>query len=1663
MPISLTRSGTAYTQNFDSLAATGSSTTLPDGWFIQESGTGSLANGAYTAGTGSSNSGDTYSFGSSGSGDRALGGVRSGSVVPTLAASFTNDTGATLTSLLVSYTGEQWRLGATGRADRLDFQYSLDGTTWIDVNALDFSSPVTTGTVGALNGNLAANRTELSAQINGLNIPAGAAFYVRWTDFDAAGADDGLAIDDFSITALAGPVTVSVGDATITEGNSGVTNAVFTISLSGPSEEPVTVTYTTANGTALAGEDYAAITGSVTFAPGQTSIQIAVPVIGDTAIEANETFTVQLTSVTGAALGDSSGLGTIVNDDVPPVQPGSLSIGNVSVDEGNSGTTAMVFTVTRSGGSDGAVSATYSIGFNSADAADLAPGTPLTGTVNFADGQTVATITINVAGDLQAEPNETFTVTLSGATGGAAIGTATGLGTIRNDDVPPLNRGVFVNEIHYDNQGNPDVGERIEVAAAAGTDLSGWTIVLYNGSNSSTYAPLISLGGIVPNQDDGYGTLSFAVGGSGIQNGSPDGFALVDPFGRVVQFLSYEGTITAANGPAAGMTSTDIGVSESGGDQPGLSLQLTGTGASYEDFTWTSARADNFGSVNTGQDFVGGNATGRLSIIDARVVEGNDGERDMVFTVRRAGGLNQSATVDYQIGHGTTDSADLAPGQALTGSVAFGPGVASVEIRVRISGDTSPEYNESLTVTLTGTTGNVAIADGQATGVIVNDDPLSLRIYEIQGEQHRSPFEGQPVTTTGIVTAITSNGFYLQDAAGDGNARTSDAIFVFTRTAPTVAIGDGVQVSGTVTEFGGGAGLTTTEIEASSVSVQSSGNALPEAVVIGTGGILPPSEIIDDDGFSVFDPQNDGIDFYEALEGMRVTVEAPLVVANGRDGGVHVVASGGEGASGINSRGGITISDGDYNPERIRLTGDPQLENLTQGDRLGDVTGVVSYGDGNFRVVLGDPAVVTHDEGPLSRETTSLVGGRNHLTIASFNVENLSLEDSEAKFEMLADNIRLNLQAPDIIGLQEMQDANGANGSHPLSAAETAQRLINEILEDGGPRYVYVEIAPSTANSTGGEAGGNIRNGYLYRADRVTYVEGSAQLLTGGPGSTAFANSRNPLVADFLFNGEVVRLVNVHASARLNSDPLMGANQPPFNAGDASRNAQSAVVRQYLEESLGTNPNLRLGVLGDFNGFWFEPSLTSLEAGGVVTNLHRLNPEEERYGYLFDGNSQAIDHLLVSGTMLPGAQFDIVHINTEQPRTVFRGTDHDPIVGRVFIEHPNEAPTDLQIDGSTVAENAPAGTIVGTLSADDPDEDVLSFQLVDDAGGLFDLDSATGALTTTAPLNFEERSSYTITAEAVDPDGLRVTRTFTITVSDVNEAPVAVDDSVAVDEDSTTGNLWSTLIANDSDPDVGTTLTIQSVDTSATNGSVIFNSATQTLRYVADADSFDLLLPGQTATDRFTYTVTDGNGLTSTATVEVTVTGRFDTETRVGGNGNDVIITGNGEDFLYGGNGNDTLSGNGGHDVLSGDNGNDTLYGGAGNDVLYGGNGNDYLDGGAGRDNLFGGNGNDRMSGGAGADSFWFARGGGNDTILDFNVAEDRLVLADGVGVQSHRVGDVNGDGIADLTIAFNRGGGSVVLLGVSDFGAVMIDGDGMGTAGLRLEPLLVPNEAAYF
>ncbi len=187
-----------------------------------------------------------------------------------------------------------------------------------------------------------------------------------------------------------------------------------------------------------------------------------------------------------------------------------------------------------------------------------------------------------------------LTVTLLLAMVAALLPTAAGVALAAG---PP----VFINEIHYDNAG-ADSGEAVEIAGPAGTNLSGWSIVLYNGSATQLNVyDTIALSGTIPDQSSGYGTLSFLT--PGMQNGAPDGLALVDASNGLVEFLSYEGTFTPVNGPAAGQVSVDIGVSENGSGAVGNSLQRTGTGIGGGDFVWAPEQSDTFGAVNTGADF----------------------------------------------------------------------------------------------------------------------------------------------------------------------------------------------------------------------------------------------------------------------------------------------------------------------------------------------------------------------------------------------------------------------------------------------------------------------------------------------------------------------------------------------------------------------------------------------------------------------------------------------------------------------------------------------------------------------------------------------------------------------------------------------------------------------------------------------------------------------------------------------------------------------------------------------------------------------------------------------------------------------------------------------------------------------------------------------------
>jgi predicted extracellular nuclease len=666
---------------------------------------------------------------------------------------------------------------------------------------------------------------------------------------------------------------------------------------------------------------------------------------------------------------------------------------------------------------------------------------------------------------------------------------------------------------------------------------------------------------------------------------------------------------------------------------------------------------------------------GIFAVGDAAVAEGNAGTTPMPFTVNRSAGDNGAVTVDYAItftGTAPASAADFAAGQIFSGTLSWADGDAAPKtITLNVQGDATVEPAETFTVTLSNATGGASISDSTGAGTITNDDSGPVPIHDIQGASHVSPWNGSTVTTNGIVTAVDSNGFYIQDPNPDADNSTSEGIFVFTSTAPTVAVGDAVTVTGTVTEFVASAtSLSVTElIGPLTVVVNSSGNVLPAAILIGTGGRTPPTENYEDDNFTSFNPATDALDFYESMEGMRVTIQAPLVVADTNGfGETFVVASGGAGATGINARKGITVSEGDFNPERIQIDDDANLTPgsydpaHSQGDVLGDVTGILNYAFSSYEVVVTGPVTVTTDV-TLGQETTALDGTADRLTVASYNVENLDPTDPQSKFDAIAGQIVNNLSAPDIVGLQEIQDADGAGNGTNYSGQATADKLIAAIVAAGGPTYQYVEIAPTSNSTSNGEPNGNIRSGFLYNPARVTYVVGSAELILAAVASGA----RYPLAADFLFNGETVTVINVHFTSRGGSEPLMGDSQPPANGGDSARLAQAQAVRAYIDSRAAGDPELNIVTLGDFNSFYWEAPLAAIQAGGAQNNLHLLLPEEERYTYMFEGNLQALDNILVGPNLDLTSDFDAVHLNAEQPAGTAKPTDHDPAVAAILI------------------------------------------------------------------------------------------------------------------------------------------------------------------------------------------------------------------------------------------------------------------------------------------------------------------------------------------------------------------------------------------------------------
>jgi predicted extracellular nuclease len=576
---------------------------------------------------------------------------------------------------------------------------------------------------------------------------------------------------------------------------------------------------------------------------------------------------------------------------------------------------------------------------------------------------------------------------------------------------------------------------------------------------------------------------------------------------------------------------------------------------------------------------------------------------------------------------------------------------------------------------------------------------VEARIYEIQGAAHLSPLVGKVVSgVPGVVTSVRPNSFTMQDATGDGSAATSDAILVFANgVGGSVSVGQAVTVSGRVTEFrpGGSAStnLTTTEITSPAVTPGGPGAAVAQTV-IGAGGRVPPTSVIDDDATGdvetsgSYDPATDGIDFYESLEAMLLRVPDPVVVGPTNSfGEVWVLANDGAGAGIRTARQGIVVGAADFNPERIQLDDDIVLDSTPDanvGDHFtSDPVGVLDYNFGNYEILL--TSALTRVDGGLVREVTRPQLS-TELTVASFNVENLSPADPPAKFARLAGLIVDNLRLPNIVAVQEIQDNDGPTNSSVTDATQTFQQLIAAIQAAGGPAYEFRQIDP-VDDEDGGQPGGNIRVGLLFRTDgglafvdrpgagpttanAVTGTNNKVQLVYSpgriDPENEAWTDSRKPLAAEFRFRGQTLFVIVNHFNSKGGDTPLFGRFQPTQRLSEVQRHKQAQVVNDFVDQILGAFKNARIVVLGDLNDFEFSETLQIVEGGGALVNLMDGLPKAERYSYVFEGNSQVLDQMLVSDKLdKRNTSYDVVHVNAEFSD---QASDHDPSVARFVFE-----------------------------------------------------------------------------------------------------------------------------------------------------------------------------------------------------------------------------------------------------------------------------------------------------------------------------------------------------------------------------------------------------------
>jgi uncharacterized protein len=767
----------------------------------------------------------------------------------------------------------------------------------------------------------------------------------------------------------------------------------------------------------------------------------------------------------------------------------------------------------------------------------------------------------------------------------------------------------------------------------------------------------------------------------------------------------------SAGPQAARAVSPDIVISEvyGGGGNSGATLKqdfvelynrgtgpvsLEGWSVQYGSATGTTWQVTPLsGQIPAGRNYLVGEAFGAGGTVD--ITPDASGSIAMSATAGKVALVNNSGALSC-----TVPACDTAPG--VRDFVGYGSTANDSE--------TSPTGTLSnLTAALRNGSGATDTDSNAADFTIGSPDPQScgndclpppppvVDINEIQGTTHLSPLAGTKVETTGIAIAVrafgSARGFWMQAEEPDDDDATSEGIFVFTggSTPAGVAIGDELTVTGTVSEFyptgtpATSVDFSTTQLGGATWVEISSGNVVPAEMLSPT---TIPETYTREPGGSIesgtLEPTEFALDFFESREGMRVKVTDARVVGPTTPFNELFITT--KPNQNPTPRGGTIYGGYDQqNSGRLLVQSlipfaQRPFPLVNVGDHLmGDTVGPIDYSRfGGFMIQATELGLET--SGGIQREVTRKQND-NELAIATYNVENLDPSDPPAKFARLADGIVTSLNSPDIVALEEIQDNNGATNNGVVAADQTLDMFVDAIVAAGGPEYAWRQINPVDL-ADGGEPGGNIRVGFLFNPARVTFVDApggdattAVEVVVGrnqkphlsvspgriDPASSAWTSSRKPLVGEFIFNDKTIFVIANHFASKGGDQPLFGRFQPPTRFSEVQRLAQAAEVREFVDDLQAVDPNANIVVLGDINDFEFSPVVDVLTDGGALVALMRTLPVNQRYSYVFQGNSQTLDQILVGGRM-KAVDYDILHINAE---FWDQASDHDPQVARI--------------------------------------------------------------------------------------------------------------------------------------------------------------------------------------------------------------------------------------------------------------------------------------------------------------------------------------------------------------------------------------------------------------